>query len=266
MADDPNIKIISAYAGGLGDALCVSTLPEMYTRQGYKVLIGPPAVEPSTRNPEIKKLVWEMNPHVSGFTDDRGISFTHPEMHRWIWAQTSTKTLVEAMEAMHGFESTHTFPKIYYQPRWRAEFKDAMLVDPTSISQRMRPEVFDAFVNHVCRARGYDRKNFIVLTSKYSGMQGQQALSANQRHEVQDIFEYADLIASCRLFITSESGGAILASALRTSDPTPEIFSLFTSQGFNDRLFQFPNVRYCVTGQLTDDYYVHPASDCLPSH
>jgi hypothetical protein len=260
MAGEQNVKIISAYAGGLGDTLCFSTLPEMYARRGYKVLIGPPAVEPSIRNAEIRKLVWELNPYVSGFTDDRGITFTHLDMHKWIWAQNSTKTLVEAMEALHGFEPTHTFPRIYYQPRWRPELSDTILADPTSISQHMRPEVFDAFVDHICRARSYDRKHILVLTSRFSGIQGQQALSGNQRHEVHDIFEYADLIASCRLFITSESGGAILASALRASEATPEIFSLFTSQGFNDRVFQFPNVRHCVTGQLTDDYYVHPSN------
>jgi hypothetical protein len=257
VTNEQNVKIVSAYAGGLGDNLCFSTLPEMYARQGYTVLIGPPAVEPAIRNPETKKLVWEMNPYVSGFTDKRGISFTHREMHQWIWAQNGTKTLVQAMEALHGFELTHTYPKIYYQPRLRPELAETILADPTSISQSMRPDVFDAYVDHICRARGYDSKRILVLTSRYSGLHGQQALLGHDRHQVRDIFEYADMIASCGVFIVSESGGMILASALRADEPTPEIFSLFTTHTYNDRLFLFPNVRHCVTGQLTSDYYVH---------
>lgn len=257
-ANNRGVKIISPYAGGLGDNLCFSTLPELYARSGYTVLIGRPAVEPAIRNPETKRLVWEMNPFVSGFVDEVGTVFSHREMHAWIWAQKTTRTLVEAMEALHGFEPTHRFPRVFYQPKWRPEAREAIFADPTSISQRMQPQVFDAFIDHICRARSLDRNRIVVLTSKHSGAQGMQALEGNPRYAVKDIFEYADLIASCALFIASESGGAILASALRREEPSPEIFSLFTNHGMNDRLFQFPNVRYCVTGQMADDYYLHP--------
>ena len=250
--------IISAYAGGLGDALCFSTLPEMYARTGRTVLIGRPAVEPAIRNPETKRLVWEANPFVSGFVDDVGITFTHREMHNWIWQQNQTRTLVEAMEALHGFEPIHRLPKIYYQPKWRSEVRQTVYADPTSISQRMSPDVFESFVDHVCRARNFSRNEIVVLSSRYSGPQGVGSLCANPRYEVKDIFEYADIIASCRLFITTESGGGILASAIRGLEPAPEIFALATTRAMNDRLFQFPNIRYCATGQLSEDFYIHP--------
>ena len=250
--------IISPYAGGLGDNLCFSTLPEMYARSGFTVFIGLPAVEPSIRNLETRCLVWEMNPFVSGFVDDVGITFTHREMHQWIWNQNETRTLVEAMEALHGFKPTHRYPKVYYLPKWRPEVRETIFADPTSISQPIPPEVFDSFVNHVCNSRDYDKERIVVLTSKYAGPKGNLALVGNERYEVKDIFEYADLIWSCHLLLTSESGGAILASALRHDGHNPEIFSLFTTYGTNDRLFQFPNVRYCTTGKVTDDFLFHP--------
>jgi hypothetical protein len=249
--------VISSYAGGLGDTLCCSTLPEMYARQGYEVFIGRPRVEKSMRNPESQKIIWEMNPFVSGFVDEAGISFSHKEMHQHIWAQNDSITLVEAMESLHGFKPAHRFPKIYYQPKWRSEFKETIFADPTSISQTMRPDVFDSYIDHICRARDYDKNKIIVLSSNYAGRAGAEALAGNERLQVNDIFEYADLIYSCALFITSESGGAILASAIRGTEPCPEIFSLFTNSGMNDRLFQFPNVRYCSTGQMGGDFYVH---------
>jgi hypothetical protein len=258
MSQSENIKIISPYAGGLGDQLCFSTLPEIYARQGFTVLIGPPAVEPSIRNLETKRIVWEQNPYVSGFTEERGVTFTHKEMHKWIWAQRETRTLVEAMEALHGFSPMHQLPRIYYQPKWRPEVRHIIFADPTSVSQPMQPAVFDAFVEHICRARDFDWESIIVLTSRHIGAHGQGALSENKRYVVADIYEYADLISSCRAFISSESGGAILASAIRQYSHSPEIFALFTNQGVNDRLFQFPNVRYCATGRMAEDYLVHP--------
>jgi hypothetical protein len=249
--------VISPYAGGLGDSLCFSTLPEIYARKGFRVLIGRPAVEPRIRNPETTRLVWELNPYVSGFVDEVGMTFTHREMHRWIWGQIETRTLVEAMEALHGFKPIHKLPKIYYKPKWRPKFGETIFADPSSISQPISPQVFGSFVDHLCRARDVNRKSIVLLRSNYAGSHGAQTLIGNAEYTVADIFEYCDLISSCRLFIAAESGGAILGSAIRGSDPMPEILSLFTTFAFNDRLFQFPNVRYCVTGKMTDDYLIH---------
>lgn len=250
--------IISPHAGGLGDNLCYSTLPEMYARNGFRVLIGRPAFEPGMRNPEARRLVWEMNPFVSGFVDEVGVTFTTLEMHRWIWGQTETRTLVEAMEALHGFKPVHKFPKVYYQPKWRPEFIETIFADPSSISRPISPEIFISFIDYLCMARGVDRRSIVLLKSNYAGAHGSQTLIENDTYNVADIFEYCDLIASCRLFITAESGGAILGSALRGGEVRPEIFSLYTTVGFNDGLFLFPNVRFCVTGKMTDDYFCYP--------
>ena len=245
--------VISAHAGGLGDNLCHSTLPELYARAGLKVLIGRPVHEPGMRNPEARRLVWELNPFVSGFVDEVGINFSTQEMLKWIWQQPERRTLVEALEALHGFQPVHQIPKVYYQPKWRPDLRETIFTDPSSISRPIPPKVFDSFVDHVCRWRGVDRRSIVLLGSKYSTARHFEALSGNDRYKVADIFEYCDIIASCRLFITADSGGAILASALRGADAMPEVVSLFTTLSFNDRLFQFPNVKYCVTGKATDD-------------
>jgi hypothetical protein len=256
MTDSKTI-IISPFAGGLGDNLCVSTLPELYAQQGYRVLIGRPVVEPAIRNPETKKLVWEMNPFVAGFTDEMGKTFNNREMHRWIWQQRETRTLVEAMEVLHGFPPTHRFPQIHYQPKPRPDVSETIFADPTAITQTITAGTFEQFIDHVCRARRYRKEDIVVLTSKHAGARGGDALARNKRYVVNDIFEYADIIASCRLFLTSESGGAILASAIRGDQPAPEVMSLFTTEGVNDRLYQFPNVRYCVASKPKGDYIVH---------
>lgn len=253
---DSKRVIISPHAGGLGDNLAYSTLPELYARNGSTVLIGRPAFEPGMRNPEARRLVWELNPFVSGFADEVGITVASTEMYKWIWGQVEARTLVEAMEALHGFKPAHQFPKVYYQPKRRPEFAETIFSDPSSISRSISPEAFSSFVDHLCRVRDIDRQSIVLLKSNYAGPNGAQTLVGNATYNVADIFEYCDLIASCRLFITSESGGAILASALRGGEETPEIFSLYTTIGFNDRLFVFPNIRYCVTGKMTEDFFV----------
>ena len=52
--------------GGLGDNLQFSTIPELAHSLGIKVFISN---RNCYRNLDIKKLVWDMNPFISGFSD-----------------------------------------------------------------------------------------------------------------------------------------------------------------------------------------------------
>jgi hypothetical protein len=55
--------VIHQQYGGLGDNLQYSTLPELYSKQGYDVYIHTNNV---VRNKEIHDLVWELNPYIKG--------------------------------------------------------------------------------------------------------------------------------------------------------------------------------------------------------
>src|SRR5271170_4999924 len=63
-----NIKI---NYGGLGDHLFLSPIPRIAKEQGKyeKVLVSNKSI---FRHSDYKKLVWEMNPYVDGFTDEDG--------------------------------------------------------------------------------------------------------------------------------------------------------------------------------------------------
>ena len=58
--------IIEQSWGGLGDNLQLSTLPELLSGHGYEVYVS---TNNAYRNPEIKSLVWDKNPFVSGIVD-----------------------------------------------------------------------------------------------------------------------------------------------------------------------------------------------------
>lgn len=56
--------------GGLGDNLQLSTLPRLLSGHGYDVYVS---TNNAYRNPEIKSLVWDKNPYVSGFVEPKSI-------------------------------------------------------------------------------------------------------------------------------------------------------------------------------------------------
>ena len=55
--------IIYEQYGGLGDNLQFSTLPELYSNNGFDVYIH---TESKVRNSEIYDLVWGINPYIKG--------------------------------------------------------------------------------------------------------------------------------------------------------------------------------------------------------
>jgi hypothetical protein len=248
--------VLAPHASGLGDHLIYTTLPELFARRGDEVYVT--AGIPGFRNPEVRELVWGRNPFVSGFVDEPPNAGVQTISAEFIGAAKHHPSSIAAIEALHGFTPSGQLPRVYYQPRFRPEFRTLSLADPRSISQPMKPEAFEAFVDHHARWQGFDRRHVVVLQSQYSGPHGEGALSQNPRQQVQNIFEYADLIYSCRRFLVAESGGQVLAAAIRGTNAAPEVFALFTTYALNDELFTCPNVRYSATGSMTPDYLIYP--------
>ena len=61
--------------GGLGDNLQLSTIPRRFFEKfGYKGVYISNKDRQKFRNEGIKKLVWEMNPYIAGFTNEPGVN------------------------------------------------------------------------------------------------------------------------------------------------------------------------------------------------
>lgn len=240
--------VIGAHAGGLGDNLLFSTLPELYTRAGYEVYVS---TEPTFRNMETYELVWRHNPFILGRTEEKanagGWVFDRPG-NAHVKMAKFTDSPISSIEKLHGFEGRGKYPKIYYRPKFLPEWNNKIIADPRSISQQTTQKMFHEFILHVSRYNEINHVDIVVLESKHSGQSGSDCLPENDRYQVSTIFEYADIIFSCKAFLVAESGGQVLASAIKGCNEFPKVFGLHTTQSKNDRIFTMPNIDICVTG------------------
>jgi hypothetical protein len=233
-------------SAGLGDQLIYSTIPELFARRGFRVFVSN---KTTTRNEEVRSLLYDQNPFVSGWTDatpNAGTGY----FAKGIAPAMRCASIIQWIERAHDLPPTNLFPKIYYQPRFRPEFADAVIVDPHSITQRFPPQRFQGFVDRL----ELPTERMQVLESRFSGQGGCGALPRCPRTRVNTIYEYIDIIYSCQAFIGTESGSSALASAIRQAQLTPEIYVLTTAFNWNQRVYIYPNVLYTVLGSSPRDW------------
>jgi hypothetical protein len=233
-------------SGGLGDHLIYSTLPELFARRGYRVYVS---TETPTRNDEVRALLYDENPFVSGWSDkppNAGTGHAGADLIRGI----RLASIIEWIEIAHGLPATNRYPRIYYQPQFRADLANLVLVDPRSTSQPFPRERFEWFVDRL----GFRSHQLRVVSSKHSGPHGVAALASCQRIQAATLHDYIDMIYSCLAYVGTESGGSALASAIRQDRSAPELYALTTTKSWNHHVYVFPNVTYMVISGLQPDW------------
>ena len=120
--------IISIQKGGLGDHLFYSHLPRIAKQYGgfNQVFISNDSI---FRNPDTKKLVWELNPYLDGFTNDPGFFYFSETI------QDGENLLDHIMLAygLNDHKRNHE-PEIYYKPKLVESLIDKTIYDPNYIS------------------------------------------------------------------------------------------------------------------------------------
>lgn len=253
--------IIGPHAGGVGDNMLYSWIPEneheKAKAEGYEVevVVGVGGQNPAWRNSETYDLIWGKNPYFAGYTDETPTVGVHVIVGDFIGEAKRQRSPIAAVEYLHGFEPKHRLPKLYYQPNIRPEFANSVMISPTSISCPTPDYCIDEFVSEIARWHLFDARNVIVLKSKHDGQWGQKALAGNPEIQVRDIYEYVDLIASCGMFLTSESGGNSIAAAVRKPWTTHAICSMWT---FNDKLWLYDGITYRAEPRIALGSTYHP--------
>ena len=238
--------IIASHGGGLGDNLIYSSLPERFVRErGDEVWI---CNRPRKRNDETYDLIWGKNPFVAGFTDEPANAGVGVIARDFIYRAKHLGTPVLAVEELHGFKPLNRYPRIYHQPTYRPEYRETVFADPRSISMPTNAHHFNVFALEISRWWGYDFPAIVRMDSPHGGPHGASALNDNPRLPVRDIYEYVDLIWSCKAFLVAESGGQVLAAAIKGGAPFPRmVHALFGAWARNDKIFTFDNVDYSTT-------------------
>jgi|SRR5579872_1269351 len=235
--------------GGLGDGLLYSTLPARLTEMGYDVFVSD---KTKARNPEVYDLLYNSNPYIQGVSTEMPTAGCVHDKEFFSQARFQENP-IEFIQRLHGIPPQHfppgrrPYPRIYYEPQMREDFQTKIVLDPCSISQQYLNGVISAFVQ-----RYAPDETVTVLASKFYTRPG---IGNSAPYVVANLHEYIDIVASCRRFLTMDSGGHMVASAVRED----ETYCLITTAAYNDRYFVMPNVRYVVTGQmLTGDYRTSP--------
>ena len=199
--------------GHLGDNLQISTIPETaFNHFGKKdVYISN---YNACFNPEIHKLIWEMNPYIAGFInqDNSFIQWKmRPEGH------------IASIEYAYGLPPVSRIPKIYYNySDVKKEFyKNKCFIDLHSSQenfiriQRSKnnfPIFFQNFKSD-CEVYQIGFKN-VEFVQNYS--------LEFPVYEIESLFEYCDLIKYCKRFITCWSGLSALVSAIKRESELPK--------------------------------------------
>lgn len=208
-----NKKILYIDYGGLGDHLAFSTIPEICDKNDYDFYISN---KTEFRSDGIFKLVWELNPFFKGITDEEPNcghnNYTNLENYDY------NLSLQENYEIKMGFGKTilkqgSKFPIIYYNPKINDIYSDYILIDLNAVSHL--DYNIDIIKNHIL---SHKDNRFLFLEPTYS----KSLIDINILNELDikiitesDIFNYCDIIFSCKKIICLWSGSSVLSATIK---------------------------------------------------
>lgn len=206
--------------GGLGDNLQVSTIPRrFFETYGYKgVYISNSA---KWRNEEIKKLVWDKNPYIAGYTEEPGTNIVNAGLVRF----DGHTHWIANMEKIYQFKGPYSLrPEIYfdYEKSDSNDVSEKVVVDITcsnenssmkdaSCRQRMK-EVFDKIDKKLTVVRLNNIKN----TDSYKDYTDEILINKDIEYiNIDSIEQYCNVIKFCKKYVCNLSGNHSLAAAIR---------------------------------------------------
>ena len=244
-------KVISCVFGGLGDWLLLSTLPRRFAEQGYEVFIheGPLS---QWRSAEIKELMMA-NPYLSKVNG--GFSTLPPNAGHGIyidlWGRFCEESRlrppdpVALMEEVNGLPPPYSHgPEIYLDVPAAVQMRDDIIViDPYSSSVPFTQDSVGPWVDfykpQMCE-RGIPRTFHVLETPGHAAFH--RALFGFPKIEVKSIRESIGLMLAVHAFFGVESGGQMLAAAVKKRRPELRVHALFSTRGNNQKFYRLPEV------------------------
>jgi hypothetical protein len=212
-------KILYIKWGGLGDHLQFSTLPELFSKNGYDVYISDKS---EYRDRTHYDLIWGNNPYVKGITSEEA-NCGHIE--NWgiplnnIVEFNPGISIHRNIENLYGVDSYSNYPKIYYNPDNLNEYNDCIFLDLNAASVANYSHNTNVILNHI---QSFKDQKVIYALSENS--YGKSVIDINllnsfgfQPIKTNGIFNYTNLIYSSKRFVCLWSGGAHLATAIKQS-------------------------------------------------
>lgn len=242
------MKLVLDRWQGLGDNLQVSTIPRrFYEKYSKKCVWISDAV--FYRSPEIRKLVWENNPYIAGFTDEPGTNFTNKiEFGKFNW--------IEQWERIYGLDEPYSIkPELYCNNLESDNFDthNKIVIDisysidsykqnisSNSLALNIIKTAINSFKNQTDCKFVQIKNSKLNNNNQFINFFNQACQDFNiETIEVTNIEEYCNAIKWAKQFICTHSGCHVLASAIRKKS------ICFVPKKYLDmNYFIFSNVKY----------------------
>jgi len=195
--------IISILKGGLGDHLFYSHLPRIAKQYGgyNQVYISNDSI---FRNPDTKKLVWELNPYLDGFTNEAGIFYFSDNIQ-------VGQNLLDHLMLAYGLDDhkRNHEPEIYYKPKLVEAFIHKTIYDPNFISYTGDIKYSKTIQNWFTHAGIEPDAQMKVLGGRAI------EIDCSNRASMPDLFTFCDLLYSAKAIYCLSTGTGTLAAALQ---------------------------------------------------
>ena len=195
--------IISIQKGGLGDHLFYSHLPRIAKQYGgfNEVFISNDSI---FRNNHTKKLVWELNPYLDGFTNEPGFFYFSENIQ-------DGENLLDHLMLAYGLDDhkRNHEPEIYYKPKLVEALIDKTIYDPNYIS-------YTGDIKYSATIQNWFDKNNIKPNAEMKVL-GKRSIriNADKTLSTPDIFKFCDLLYSAKAIYCLSTGTGTLAAALQ---------------------------------------------------
>lgn len=199
---DQKILIIEIRKGGLGDHFFYSHLPRIakQTKAFDKVYISNYSY---FRNTDYKKLIWELNPFVDGFSNKKGL-------FKFSTYYNDEQNMLDSIMLAYGLDDGLRFhePELYYKP----------IIDPSLAHINIYDPNFQSYTGDLRTGRlmeAYFTQNNIAIhyQMKFLG-QKWRPVQVAETYACANVFEFCDLLASVNEIYCLTTGTATLAAAL----------------------------------------------------
>lgn len=198
-----NRLIIQVNYGGLGDNLFMSHLPRIAKQFGgyEKVYVSEKSV---FRHPDYKRLIWDTNPFVDGYTDEPGYFI------EFLKFDTEAMNILAHIMLLFGLDDgeRHHEPELYFKPVLKPELSGKTIYDPNYVSDagdKFRPDDINTFFESMGIRIDYQmqKRDKSVSANVYGDWLASTSLE-----------DFCSIIASCERLFCFASGTATLAAAL----------------------------------------------------
>ena len=264
-------KVISCWFRGLGDHLLLSTLPRRFDEvrddeapNGYDVFIWqPPDGSSPFRNSDIRDLIMR-NPHIKGYSSlppNAGHGVYVDLWGRFCWeTRLRPSDPVALMEEVQGLPPPYSHAPEIYPEIVPVNTNDAIiLVDPYSASLPFTQDSVGPWVEFY-QTHYKDKQFHVVETPGYAAFH--RALFGFPKIHANSLTEYIGLLRSAHAFFGVESGGQMLAAAVKNSiRPELRVHALFSTRGYNQKFYRLHEsvVQTDVTGfAIQNDFAIDP--------